>query len=342
MVCDGLENHTLQDFHFIDIKLIHITSTSLSIHSYHLHSYPSMEEFKKTNTGDDVFITIQDSSPSPQTNPINPSPPPTVVLMGWLGAHHRHLSKYASLFREMGYNTVQVIAPPSVVFAISPRTVAVFLLSILRIVAAEDRLTKGGLVFMWFSNGGARTAPHLAEMMAGQCGDLLQADDELVVKVIKDSIAGVLFDSSPVYIHPHLGGKALNRGLGIRNRFLQMVVSFCFTLMCLIQRIFVVNLPVVFWDSLHRADYRCPEQYVYSTADPLMDAPSLDKLIEDRKACKKEVYVFKVEDCDHVSIFRKYPEKYKEVLRGINEWGVNVYRERVGLEPWCLKSNNSS
>lgn len=299
-----------------------------------------MEDCKKTNTGDDVFITVQERLHPPGTNTDvgrDAAHPPTVVLFGWLGARHRHLSKYSNLYKEMGYNTVQLVAPASVVFAMTPRSVAVFLLSVLRIIAADDRLTKGGLVFMMFSNGGARCAPHLSDMLNGKCGDLLKADDELVVKVVKDSIAAIIFDSSPAYIHTHLGASALNRGLGIQNEFLKMVVAVCFFLMCLFQRIFVVNLQQVFWTDVRNAEYLCPEQYIFSTADPLIDPMKLEALIEERRRNNKEVCVFRVEDADHVSIFRKHPEKYAEVLRGMNEWGVNVYRRRVGLEPWSLK-----
>lgn len=308
----------------------------------------AMEEYKKkTNTGDDVFIRVQQPrAPPPGTTPDDGRdhavPPPTAVLMGWFAARHRNLAKYGSIYEDMGYNVVRVIAPASVVFALKPQQTAVFTLSLLRIIAADDRLTKGGLVFMMFSNGGAINAPHLSKMFAGEYREIIKADDEPVVKVVKEAIAGIIFDSSPCYMWAHLGARAINQGLHVPEGFLAKLVYAAFAFLCFLQRLFIVNLPLYFWTGIRNADYLCPEQYLYSTVDRLSDVPALEALIEERRQKGKDIRVFRVEDSDHVMLLRNHPGKYVETIRAVNEWGVNPYRTRVGLKPWTLSDKDKS
>lgn len=290
-----------------------------------------MEEYKKkTNTGDDVFIRIQKSPTA--------ASPPTVVLFGWLGAAHRNLDKYSALFSAMSYNTVQLIPPVSVVFAMKQRKTATFLLSVLRILAADLRLSNGGLIFVLFSNGGAVCAPHLSNMFAGLYPDLIKADDEPVVTLVKNAIAAIIFDSSPCYMHVSLGAQAINEGMKVPSGILSAIVVAVFTFLCFFQRLFFCNLPLVFWEGLKNADYLCPEQYIYSSDDHLLDTPALDALIQHRKNNGKNVHVFKVNHADHVLILRHYPDKYLEVIRAVNERGVNPWRLRNSIKPYPTTS----
>lgn len=278
-----------------------------------------MEEYKKkTNTGDDVLIKVL---------PTESNLRPTAVLFGWFAAQHRHVLKYSDIYSSMGYNTVQTIAPASTVFPMHPRSSARFLLSILRILSSDSRLHAGGIVFQMFSNGGAICAPHLSQMFACCCGEIVQAEDVMVVKTIKEAMCAIVFDSCPVYIRSHLGSRAIVHGMKIPGGPLAFLVKVAFFLLLVFQCTFIINLPRWFWTSLMEADYGCPELFIYSTADYLMDAPKLDELVSHRKETKS-VRTFRVDDAEHVLIFRKHPEKYVEVIKSVNEWGVEEWRRR--------------
>lgn len=301
-----------------------------------------MEEYKKkTNTGDDVFIRIQRSCPPPPASTIDDSQdhalhPPTAVLLGWFAAKHKNLSKYSALYERMGYNIVQLVAPPSVIFPVKPQNTAVFVLSLMRIIAADERLNKGGLVFMMFSNGGAICAPHLSMMFAGEYRDLIKADDEPVVKTVKDAMAAVVFDSAPCYMHVHSAVKAISDGLMIPHGVLRWLLHLMFATLRMLQTIFVVNYPFFFWNGVRNADFLCPEQYLYSAKDPLVDVDRLDALIEERKRKGRDIRVFRVDEADHVKLLMVHSENYKRTIQAVNEWGINAYRERRGLTPWLL------
>lgn len=289
-----------------------------------------MEEYKKkTNTGDDVFIRIQ--TPASSQSPATAAP--TAVLFGWLGSKPRHVAKYATLYEHMGYNTVQTTAPFSIVFPITPRTSAFFVLSVMRILANDDRLTSGGIVFHKFSNGGAVCAPHLSRFFNGQYHDFIKPDDKVVVKTIRDSIAAIVFDSAPVYLRTDLGAQAITEALGLPSGILATIITITFTLLCYIQYLFI-NLPRYFWDGVRNACYMCPELYIYSRADHLLDVSSLEALINERESQGQAVKVWHVEDAKHVSILRKHPQQYIQTIQSINDWGINVWRKRVSLPHW--------
>lgn len=290
---------------------------------------------KKTHTGDDVRVRIH----PPRTGADGVAvPAPTVVLMGWFGAAEKHLAKYGAVFEDVGYNTVQLIAPTSVVFAFGPRNSAAFLLSVIRIVAADNRLTSGGLVFKMFSNGGAILAPRLSQFFEGAWREtLIKADDEPAIKTVRDAMAAVVFESSPCYMHAETGATAVVFGLQVPPGILAGTVRFLFHASAWLQKLLYGDVPARFWGDLLEADYLCPEMYIYSTADMLLDGELLDGLVDYRQRTRKTVArVLRVEDAPHVQIMRAHQEAYITACRSVNDWGVNVFREKKGIPKWTL------
>lgn len=308
-----------------------------------------MDEYKKkSNSGDDVFVSIQ---PSAGQTP----PPPTAVVLGWLSSKPKHVAKYAKLYQDMRYNIVQTTASHSVVFPLTMRTTAIYFLSVLRILASDDRLTAGGVVFHVFSNGGAIVAPFLSTMFHLSDPDKLgtlsafpkdffnfvKSDNLIDIEKVKKSHAAMVFDSAPVSLRISLGWKAIVEGLGLNDSILSYVIAFFFTAACLIQRVFICNLPHQFWTGIRNASYVCPELYIYSRMDHLLDVTSLEALIKERAQKGKNVRVWDVDDAEHVSLLRKYPDKYREVVQSVNDWGTNEWRKRNSLPDWTFESEPS-
>lgn len=291
---------------------------------------PSDEQYKKrTNTGDDVFIRIQALA---NTSDV----PPTAVLLGWFASQPKHVYKYAALYEQMGYHVVYTTAPASVVFPVSPRVTIQYVLSILRIIAKDRRLTNGGILFHMFSNGGAICAPYLSQILTASAPDVVRPDDQAVVKIVRESMCGVVFDSAPVKLASTLGASAICDGFSVSNQLIRFLVWFLFSLLCLLQRIFVVNLNKEFWNGIRVARYFGPETYIYSRADRLLDVPALEQMIQVRKNDGCNVNVLAVDDSPHVKIFVQYPQRYREALIKLHVDGVNQWRVRQQLPLWSF------
>lgn len=290
----------------------------------------SREEYKKrSNTGDEVFVRIQKQAPEVTSAP-------TAVLFGWLGSKPRHVLKYGYLYEEMGYHLVYTTAPSSVTFPLTPRIVTKYVLSILRIIASDRRLTCGGLVIHMFSNGGGMCAPFLAQLLMGNVKDVLHADDKVVIKTIKDAICGVVFDSGPVNLRTRLGANAICDSLGVSNLVLRTLIWMLFALVCLVQQVLVINLREEFWNGVTQAEYFSPEVYIYSRADKVLDVPALEQLVERRKQAGHDVRTLAVNDCEHVRILLQYEDRYCEIVKQLNDDGVNSWRARRQLPSWIV------
>lgn len=296
------------------------------------HTESTFEEYKKrSNTGDEVFIRIRETHDGLTSAP-------TAVLFGWLGSKRRHVSKYGCLYEAMGYNLVYTTAPASVTFPLTPHIVTKYVLSVLRIIVSDRRLTSGGVVFHMFSNGGAMCAPFLSRLLTGNLQDVVHADDEVVIKTIKDAICGVAFDSAPVNLRVDLGVKAICHALGVKNSVIGAIVWMLFALMCFLQQMLVIDMRKEFWNGVTNADYFSPEVYIYSRADKVLDVAALDKLVEQRKQAGYNVRSLVVNDAEHVRILATHEGRYKETLKDLNDCGVNPWRTKHDLLAWSVPS----
>lgn len=347
-------------------------------------SRPPFEIYtNKTSAGTDILVTLHRSAEAEDDElPGDVGPPrPTALLLGWYGSSRRNMSKYAVLYRNFGYHTVQTSAPTSVVFSLSGSSRQPFLLSVLRVLNADQRLLAGGLVLVAFSNGGACVLPCLldlfrivqespsrnagvvgtkAESSAANGGERrllpspsrspilprltsgavpLEADDFPVVAAVYSSLAALMFDSSPCFLHAETGVRALVEGAGLAHRpWLVAIIRYGFLAFVRLQHFVYGARQVEFWRRMREARYPAPELYMYSAADQLLDEAALDELISYRKSegLASEIRVWRIEDAPHVQLFRTHPGPYADKVREMNEWGVNRFRARQGLPPWPL------
>lgn len=281
---------------------------------------------KRSNVGGEVIVRVVEDA-------ADEVPAPTVVLFGWFGAKLKHVGKYAAKWEELGCSTVCCVAPTSVVFSFNHRHVPPFFLSVLQIVAADSRLTSGGVVLQFFSNGGAVCAPVLAQLLAGRLRESVPADAEPAVRAVSDALAAVVFDSAPCYMHEGMGGNAFAVGLGAAaDSWLAFLLRAVFVLHSWLQRLLYGDVAIRYWTALRDADYKCPELYIYSDADALTDSARLQALVHERRArFKDKVHEMRVEAASHVRILLRYPDEYKAELEGVLEWGVNEWRRRKDL-----------
>jgi Eukaryotic protein of unknown function (DUF829) len=300
------------------------------------------------------------------------------LLLGWFASSKRNVSKYAALYRAMGYNTVSTTAPPSVVFSMSHDESQPFLLSILRALAADPRLLAGGLVIHAYSSGGAIILPRLdmlfraaglgpspglvdgivalpASVPSGLFGPTpqpaLHPEDMPVVTAVYHAMAGIVFDSCPCYMHPVTGADCLISGFDLPpNSFGARLFRAGFYTLVRLQFLLYGNVPARFWDGVTNAHYPCPELYLYSTADVLLDYERVDALVEMRRKLRHSrtdataiddendqmIRVWRVEDAPHVMLLRTHPTRYVAELRTLNNWAVNRLRKTIEIPGWIL------
>lgn len=283
---------------------------------------------KRTNTGDDVLVRVVDAGAS--------APAPAVLLLGWFGAHSKHLAKYAARWEALGFSTVAVTAPTSVVFSLNRRNVPGFVLSVLGVVASDARLLAGGLTVHMFSNGGAFCAPPLAAMLAGGMRETVPADREPSLRAVRDALAAVVFDSAPAYMHLEAGVNAFCAGLGVKpGSGMAKILRFVFVALMWVQRLVYGDVVTNYWTGVRTADYGCKELYMYSRADATSDPARIEALVREREQrFKGNVLEFVVDDAPHVRLLVQYPDEYVAQLKLVKNWAVNEWRREHGLDDY--------
>jgi hypothetical protein len=311
------------------------TDIVVSVHSIHAQStdiHPL-----------DASLSIVHSSPIVGVAGAADNPRPTVLLLGWYAASKRNLAKYEAVYHSMGYNSVSTVAPTSIIFfRASPRP---FLLSLLRVLATDARLLAGGLVVAPFSNGGAILLPLLSRLLCELPENAslpreigLRDEDIPIIDAVRDATAAVVLDSCPCYMHAESGARALVEGLQVRSRLLASIIRTGFYFLCYMQAIVQGNTATRFWRAMRDARYPCPELYMYSAADVLLDEIALDELVTHRResGLSKKIEVWRVDDAPHVLLLRTHRDQYVARLRGINDSAVKALRKRKHLPEWSL------
>lgn len=290
----------------------------------------------RTSFGDEVIIQTQQSC---SIDSVQSHPPPTTVIFGWFAARNEQVARYAAIFERMGYNTVHLVAPVSAVYGLNPSSLIRYVISVVRILADDNQLTEGGIVFFYMSNAGALCSMHLVRMLAGdhRYREFLNEDDIAALAKLKRTMAAVIYESAPCYFYEGLAADAFILGMNAPRGLPSWTVRRLFAICIWIQQMFSWDLKALFWTTMLEADYPCAEQYIYSGSDNLLDAARLDALIEHRKGNGKHVTVLRVEDAGHMLVFKKVPKLYLYTLRNVNEWGVNAHRREAGLNEWKVE-----
>ena len=84
---------------------------------------------------------------------------------------------------------------------------------------------------------------------------------------------------------------------------------FCSKFVCLLSRRLTDVVTV-----LSNQQPACPQLYVYSSADAVIPATSVEAFIEEQKKAGRMVKACNFETSPHVDHFRSHPEKYSEQL----------------------------
>lgn len=255
---------------------------------------------------------------------------PTAIVFGWAAAEKRQLEKYSALYRDMRYNTVSLTLPMCVIFSLKFDAVHNFTMSVLQTIFKNvDK--SGGLIFHLLSNGGAFCAAAMVESFKQSTNDCF-----------KNCACAFVFDSAPCYPNPDIASKAFATGLISSQRGPMFgMVRLGYTAVCYVKRFVGLDETEWFWNVMSDGDFHCPELYIFSTMDRLLDSDMLQNLVEKRRAkLGDDVHVWMVDDVAHVMMLKQYTNKYRAEIQRVNEWGVNEWRRKHSLPIWSLNHHD--
>ncbi|XP_019186821.1 PREDICTED: transmembrane protein 53 [Ipomoea nil] len=259
-----------------------------------------------------------------------------VILLGWLGAKQRHLKRYAEWYNSKGFHAVTYTFPlPEILsYQVGGKTEHDVELLVNHLADWLEEEHGKNLVFHTFSNTGWLIYGVILEKLQKQ------------YPTLKERIKGCIVDSAPVAAaDPQVWASGFSAAFLKKNSFAtkgfvnlsephsettvaaRTVVDARpavteAALLLVLEKFFevVLNLPTVnrrlsdVLNLLTSQQPSCPQLYIYSTADKVIPAGSVESFIEGQRRTGREVRACNFISTPHVDHFRNHPELYTSEL----------------------------
>ncbi|GMS83241.1 hypothetical protein PENTCL1PPCAC_5416 [Pristionchus entomophagus] len=234
----------------------------------------------------------------------------TVILFGWAGCKDRYLAKYAAIYEQAGYTTIRYTMP--IVQVRGYFSYKLFAKQFYERVFADGSLKPAQVMWHVFSMNGC-------SMWTGLWGLLIKLKREDIITASK----GVIFDSSPAFVRPDQSARAISMSSLPAPEFNAAVRE---TYRAALLLYFASHHAVVWlrshvesrvWEKnfsyCHLQEMDIPKNalFIYSDADEICSAESIEKII-DQQAAKDgtEVHALKLPASPHCAHLRTHPETY--------------------------------
>ncbi|XP_028767017.1 transmembrane protein 53 [Neltuma alba] len=254
-----------------------------------------------------------------------------VVLLGWLGSKQKHLKKYAEWYTSRGFHAITFTFPMDEVLSYQPggkaeQNVQLLVDHLAGWLEGED---EKNLVFHTFSNTGWLTYGVVLEQFQKQDPSIM------------NRIRGCIVDSAPVaYPDPQVWASGFSAAFLKKNSMATRAsASSDYTdikasiardepaateaaLLLILKKFFevVLNLPTVnrrltdVLNMLSSKQPNCPQLYIYSSADRVIPAGSVESFVEKQRKAGHDVRACNFVSTPHVDHFRNDPKLYSSQL----------------------------
>lgn len=258
-----------------------------------------------------------------------------VVLLGWLGAKQKHLRKYAEWYTSKGFHVITFTFPMAEILSYQVGGKAEQNIELLVNHLADCLEDEGkNLVFHTFSNTGWLTYGAILEKFQNKDPSLM------------GRIRGCIVDSAPVASpDPQVWASGFSaaflkknsvatKGIVYTNELEtgELVASRASgepkpavtetALLLVLEKFFevILHLPAVnrrlsdVLGLLSSGQPACPQLYIYSSADRVIPAESVESFIEEQRKAGREVRACNFVSTPHVDHFRNDPKLYTTQL----------------------------
>ncbi|KAG6543199.1 hypothetical protein Mapa_015449 [Marchantia paleacea] len=256
---------------------------------------------------------------------VSRKPAVTVVLLGWLGSQQKHLKKYAEWYNARGIHAVTFTVPMADIlsFTMGGKAEAHVdeLASHLAMWLDEERGDKH-LIFHTFSNTGWLTYGVVLEKLLSRGSELVEKIKGCVVdsapsadpdpQVWASGFSAALLKKRSVAAQ----GVVANEGEMVAEKPQPHIAEAALLLM--LEKFFAVFLQIPAINQrltqvvniLSKQQPHCPQLYIYSTADKVIPAKSVESFIEKQRQAGRVVRACNLHSSPHVDHFRSFPDIY--------------------------------
>lgn len=241
-----------------------------------------------------------------------------VVIFAWISSQEKHVKNYIDLYSSLGWNSL--VCHSQLLNLYFPEKATSLASELIGVLVKELKVKPCPIVFSSFSCGLKASMCKFLQIIEGKCQEQDSMDD---CRLLRDSVCGYIFDSTPVDFSSDLG-----------TRFAPPMTSW-------IAHGISSSLDALFQSSIEsqRAEYW---QTLYSTVS--MGAPYLILCSEDDNLAPSgviynfaqrlqdlggEVKLIKWDSSPHVGHYWAHPSEYKAAVRELLVKAAQIYSQRI-------------
>ncbi|KAJ9674453.1 hypothetical protein PVL29_023789 [Vitis rotundifolia] len=127
-----------------------------------------------------------------------------VVVFAWMSSQEKHLKNYVQLYSSLGWNSL--ICHPEFLNVFFPEKATSLAADILNELVKELKTRPCPVVFASFSGGPKACMYKVLQIIDGKCEAQLNPDE---YRLVRDSVAGHIYDSSPADFTSDVGTRFL-------------------------------------------------------------------------------------------------------------------------------------
>ncbi|KDP40483.1 hypothetical protein JCGZ_24482 [Jatropha curcas] len=257
-----------------------------------------------------------------------------VVLLGWLGSKQKHLKKYAEWYTSRGFHVVTFTFPMAEILSYKVGGKAEQDIDLLVNHLADWLEEEQGknLVFHTFSNTGWLTYGVILEKFQNQDPSLMANIRGCIVdsapvaapdpQVWASGFSAAFLKKNSVATRVHMSSSDVEVFVGGKKFVEPKPAATEAALLVILEKFFevVLNFPAVsrrlsaVLSLLSSRQPTCPQLYIYSTADRVIPAKSVESFIQEQRRAGHEVRACNFVSSPHVDHFRNDPNLYSTQL----------------------------
>ncbi|KAI3833814.1 hypothetical protein MKW92_022263 [Papaver armeniacum] len=231
-----------------------------------------------------------------------------VVLLGWLGAKQKHLKRYADWYTSRGFHAITFTFPMAEIlnYQVVGKSDENIELLVNHLADWLEEEEGKNLVFHTFSNTGWLTYGVILEKFQKQ-------DQSLIGR-----IRGCVVDSAPAAApDPRVWASGFSAAF-LKSKVLRLKVQSAVLILRMLQNPDLQRLLDVM-SLLSVEQPKCPQLYIYSSADKVIPAKSVESFIEEQRKSGIEVRACDFVSTPHVDHYRNDPTLYTSQLTNFLE-----------------------
>lgn len=252
-----------------------------------------------------------------------------VVVFAWMSSQERHLKNYVDLYSSLGWDSL--VCHSQFLNMFFPEKATTIAFDILSELIKELKMRPCPVVFASFSGGPKACMCQALQIIEGKSEAQLNLDDS---RLIKDCIAGYIYDSSPVDFTSDMGTRFVLHPSIIRVSHPPRLASWLANGISSGLDAFFLNRfesqRAEYWQILYSTvTMRAPYLLLCSENDDLAPYQIICNFAQRLQDLGGDVKIVKWNGSPHVGHYRHYPLDYKASVSELLAKATLIYSQRT-------------